>query len=970
LSTYVLFDDFLLPGADLPSLLSLLGGLRKIYMAITVDGLTFYMADQGFNLTSIAGDPRVYPTVTSWGALRKFMSVGGRERESEVDIDLDAQGWLVDAAGTTRIQVMELLQRYQLRDTVVGFYQWNDDAAEHYLIWSGYWKAFHNYRTVGGKPLVSARIGTKNTPIQEPMSDVILADTFPNAPSDSTGKMISRAYGIRETGLFSPDALASNPAVFLGHGARFVEGVVVDENLTTLQRRVRFTKNDGTAASKNITQAGLSLPYEKGDIWLWIPTAQAYAMVDRGSYTITNDVNETSILIDAAPVVFVALPVAGIGSRMHSAFNATAYVMLDDDPTNYLETTSTDYQISFNIPAYDLPNFTCAEVKVLIRVSNNSGALRDIDFGIWNDFNTGSGSWWGNAAKREDVVGMGGGGSIAYGYGPGPVGYVPGDALANVGQNSHAEFSQGRFIGRDSNNVETPLQAYFQVSSASKDGIRVYGIGLLAKGTLSLDKTQRIARTVRFEKIYDVHGRDTGKKRQIVEAQTIESPDIRSRQYGFLCNGQFQADDSAGTYQAPNVVIRKGASIAHHILNKIAGEPCNTVSGTLGNFTDAKLEEVTGEKYIDPDFGPESAVAVDEAIREIVARHPIRFHKEDETWHCFYDEMNPHSSRLYRSSADVVRISAKSHLVRDSLRVEEFDWDSIRNQATVNYGHTYGTNRALGSVTVSDALSQLLFGERVIPQPIDEPWITCDDLSSPGTNPAALFLARYYARVNARPRLTVTCRLSQAFYDLKRGHIVEFDTDMESVGIACPAYRNGFLDYAHYRTDASTSNQAMSETPILMPSGNITSSTVFAAQKQATGITVKVPGTGTYTTVSNGWWYWNGTAKVPFTNVTRSDGGNPLEVFKAAAGTYTVSWDTPVSTSWKKSLDMITGVTTGYDYFFGMDYENSTVQITGTGMARIPNVWKGRLFEAIEVTRKPGGEGDYPFVEAVLQEIM
>jgi hypothetical protein len=218
----------------------------------------------------------------------------------------------------------------------------------------------------------------------------------------------------------------------------------------------------------------------------------------------------------------------------------------------------------------------------------------------------------------------------------------------------------------------------------------------------------------------------------------------------------------------------------------------------------------------------------------------------------------------------------------------------------------------------------------------------------------------------------VTCRLSQEFFDLKRGHIVEFDTDMEDAGLICPAFRCGFFDYAYQRTDAATTNQAMSTTPTLMPNGTVTSSTVFAASQQVSGLTIVHNGVGTYTTVANGWWYWNGSAKVALTNVTRSDAGDPLAAFKGAAGAYTVNWDRPDPSLWRKAALPITGVAVGYDYFFGMDYTgtNSGGAVVGTARSSHLARWYGRLFEAIEVTRKPGAEGDYPYVEAVFQEVM
>jgi hypothetical protein len=549
------------------------------------------------------------------------------------------------------------------------------------------------------------------------------------------------------------------------------------------------------------------------------------------------------------------------------------------------------------------------------------------------------------------------------------VNYYAADFKTNVGSNTVAEFQSGTFVGRDSSDNATPLQLYFYVDSASKDQVRLHSLGVVVYGKLGVSKQTRVTRSSTRKRKFDIQGRFIGWETVPVTVSTEETS-IDQRRLTYLCQGIFQKD-AVGTYDTAGGPIRKGASIAHHLLEKIGGESINNVPGTVGNFSDAKTEETAGEKSLDPVFGPD-VITMGDAIASLQANHPIRLHKEDGVWQCVYEEMNPNSSRWYRSTAEVVSISAKRHLVGDSIRVEELAWNLIRNEANISYGHSFGTTRALGIINVKNKLSQDLFGVRKIPAPIEAPWITAESLDPTVTNYPARFLGQYYTRVNGRPRLTVTCRLSQEFFDLKRGHVVEFDTDMEDVGIQCPAFRCGYFDYAFQRTDAATTNQAMSDTPTLMPNGAVTSRTVFAASQQPSGITIVHNGVGTYTTVANGWKYFDGSSWVSLSNVTRSDAGDPLAAFKGAAGSYTVNWDRPSPWLWKKGAPAITGVDVGYSYFFGMDYTGTNSGGTVVGTARSSHLarWYGRLFEAIEVTRKPGAEGDYPYVEAVFQEVM
>jgi hypothetical protein len=958
----VLFDDMPMTFGDLPSALASKEFAARVYMEFTVvdpvDGtLRFLIGDSGFN----SGVDRVYAAISSWGALRKFMAVDGRSRESETEIELLSDAIVTQTNGTKTYTVHQIVRDMPLFNVQVDFVQWSEADVGQQVIWSGYVRGIGQMKTEGGISTISLTIASAQASAARMISDIVSVSP---APTDSFGKMVPRAYGNFRQGLSSTDVQGPNGAIFLGYGSRMIEGVVVDENQASLKRKVRFMKNDGVTGAKEFTSGTTGNPKTKSDVWVWIPTSNTFAQVDASSYTVTNDSSEVSILVDAEPIVYVALRPSGIGTRMHSGFLGTAYKILDDDPTNYLETTGTDYQISFNVQPAIFPGLVVQSVACLLHFKNVSGGNRDFEFGIFNDFGSGPSGWWGNSNKRVQFSGVTTG-TEATPFGPSPS-YLANDANYNTGTQTKAEFSSGSFIGRDSSDNETPLQFYFATTSGSKDGVRVFDLGIVVKGTISLDKVKRLSASSRPKRLYDPQGRPRGWGTEKVTTIT-ESKVAGNVQYKFLCNGRCQNDPS-GTYDTAGEEIRNAVGIAHHILGSVGSMPVNVSTGTLGNFSDAKIEDGAGDKNFDPVFGPSDQITIDDAKALLQSRYPIRLHQENGTWQCLMDDLNPHPSRIYRSSSDIVRISARKHLVKGSLAATHMPFEQIVNLVTLTYGHLFGTNRPARSYQYSNYLSQRLFGIR--PEKfVDEPWITADDISNDSV--AAKYLARHAGRVFARPRLTVNCKLSEEFFDLRIGHIVEFDTDMELVGIQCPAYRCGKLDYAYPRSGGSGGpDQSDDATPDLLRA--TTSETYFYMSQQTDRLLFGIPGGGSYTTVANGWEYSTGTGTwAALSNVRRSDGGDPLAVFKASAGTYYVIWDRPTPTSWKK-VEFVAGDLAdsgGPSYGIRMKY-NTAAALSGTALTTYPATWFGRLFEVLEVTRKPGSLGDYPYQDVVLQELM
>lgn len=951
-----------------------------IWMEFTVPAeggdpqLTFDMGSHAFNILTSGGvDKRVYATIKSWGNLRKFMGTG----ESAVTIEVIADAIVTPTNGVGSYKIREVLRDKAVLDSVVTFYQWSDQTGNPFAIWTGYWRGLERMETRSKIGVLSCRISSLQSKGSLIISDTINQPGSPNAPSDSFGKMVPRAYGNFMTGLNSSNTDRSNYSIFLGYGSRFVEGVIVDQNQSALKLKVRFCKNDGVAASKLVQESTVpDTPFFKGDFWVWLQGANTYAMIDPGSMDVTNDSTETSILVDASPTVYIALRPSGIGSQMASGLSANAYRVLDDDASNFIETTSSDYKVGFEIPSVSFVGIQVQEIGVCWHVKGNGtfGGTRDVQFGIWDDFNSPSAGWLGMGSgvpKLATITGLNNAAedrNEQNGFR-----YNASDFDNHIGVATITEFSEGRFIGRDANAVETPLQFFMQVSSASKDGIRLLGCGLIVKAKISLERTRRVTRSMVPRKGYDPQGkpRDPGygtiqTRPEVILVEGF-TPNLSSaaNQLTFIATGQFQNDPS-GVYDTANAEIRNGAGVAQHLISAVGGMSVNTASGTLGNFTDAKTESVAGEKKIDVSFGPRITTFGD-AIEELQKRWPIRLHQEDQIWQCIPNDMNPDQSRYYTKSGSMVKISARKHILDGSVEVSQLPFDKLVNISILNYGHGYGTNRAMRSFRYDNYLSQLQFGQR--PEiVVEEPWITCRDLTA-DPEPAK-FLTKFLGRVNARPRLTVNLKLSKDFFDLKRGHAILFDTDMEDVGINCPAYRCGKPNYTFQRAGGAGTNGAFSGTPIFMDAG--TTETYFFADQQFPSLTFGIPGGGSYTTVANGWEYYNGTAWTALANVVRNDAGDPLAVFKAAAGVYTVSWDMPNPYDWKKA-EFDVGVfadAVGPQYGVRMKYSVSAGTIIGTQQTKYPAKWNGRVFEVTEATRKPGGYLDYPYLDVVLQEVM
>jgi len=353
-------------------------------------------------------------------------------------------------------------------------------------------------------------------------------------------------------------------------------------------------------------------------------------------------------------------------------------------------------------------------------------------------------------------------------------------------------------------------------------------------------------------------------------------------------------------------------------------------------------------------------VTLSEAIDLLQSRFPMQLHLENFIWQCIPDDMNPHSSRTYRSTSEVLTVGPND-IGSVSFVVTETPYSSIENSVIFNYSHGYPDRGPGANVAYVNQLSKMYFGERD-QLVIDEPIVHQSNYESAAVS-AATVMAQWYGRRQARPRLIVKVRLTQKFYDLKRGHTLEF-AGLESVGIECPAFRCGLLDYYHF--SASSSNNYADNLFALFVAASGTSELYIGVSQQTDRITFPVSTAAGYTTVSNGWEYSNTSGGwTALTGVVNADA-------LKTTGIQTVSWTRPRFDLHEKREITFAGLVSGPCYWYRMKYSTATAQGLGAN-ARItyPAVWAGRIFEVIETRRGPfRSSSDYPALEAVFMEMM
>lgn len=330
-------------------------------------------------------------------------------------------------------------------------------------------------------------------------------------------------------------------------------------------------------------------------------------------------------------------------------------------------------------------------------------------------------------------------------------------------------------------------------------------------------------------------------------------------------------------------------------------------------------------------------------------------------WKCIPDDMNPHPSRIYRSASDPVRIGP-GDVERGSFRCVEIAPRDIVNSVIVNHAHGYPDREAGLTTTYEHALSQMYFGKKVT-EPIDAPFLINKQYDS-GPNSGAVAYAQWQGRRFARPRLLPSMRLTQRFYDLSRGHVLEL-SGLENVGIECPAFRCGLVDY-YFASATATVNQADSTAPAFIQVGS-TSQLWIGLSQQVESVTFLVSVAAAYTTVANSWKYSNTIS----TMTAFGDAATTNKDGLKSTGTQKISFVRPPFTSWgKQEVSFGAFGVAGPCYWLSMDYVGAGAAGTGSGRTTYPALWLGRGMETLSAIRVPSGEADYMAMAVQLREVM
>jgi hypothetical protein len=433
--------------------------MRGIYMSFTVvdavyGSLQFRIGDTSFS----AGSDRIYPAITSWGALRSFMSLGGASRESETEIEMISDAVVTTNNGNSVFTIHQIVRDFPLHNVAVDIKQWIEETQTTVLIWSGFVRGIGQMRheTIG---TVSLTIASSSSDAGDSVSDVI---TSSPAPVDSIGKMVPRVYGNFGSKVSTAEPVQGQASICLGFGDRFIQGVVVDEQQSDLKVKVRFAKNDGTKSA---------LGFNFFSFAVYIPETNSYAFLslDDGYNTLINDVNEVAIITRVSPEIAVAHKLSDKGTQLSTAFEADAWKMFDADPSNYIETDSTDFDIGIEIPPLSISGFTVSSITPFLYVTCPVASPgRTIEAGIWNRSENPTGGWLNGQRETGITVHS----TLPYIAALSSTGtYDALDFQDHVGADTHNEFSQGTFIGRDAVNNATPVEVAVKVTSASKDQV-------------------------------------------------------------------------------------------------------------------------------------------------------------------------------------------------------------------------------------------------------------------------------------------------------------------------------------------------------------------------------------------------------------------------------------------------------------------------------------------------------------------
>lgn len=922
----------------------------------------FYVSDASIIATNVQGGPVTYPVVESWGEFTKGSDTVGYAI-AVGEFSLIGNAILVPTSSVARLKVCEWIRRVNFMDALVEVFQWNKFDTTQEMIWSGYVENVDTARSSAGRQTVEFYL------TDEPKSfstilvgDLVTDADFPAAPPGSIGKMPSRTYGRADGKLFSL-AHRNSPA-YMGFPMAGARGVIIDENQVTTQLKIRFHKNDGTSAAHTFAEPTANDPSTVGDLWVYDPGMSAYGLVDADSYSVVNDVNKLEVIVDQAPKIFFFIRPSLKGSKNAAAFT-DLYKLVDGDPNNFVESTSTDFIWAFDCPEVSF-NGNIRSVSMIIDVDNvHPTKNRTIRFGFWDVYETSLGAGLLNGGAGTDISKpTGSSRSLTFLI----TRYVASDFKNHKGRDTIAEFKSGRFVTADTSDAnEANLQLYAEVlelggAHSGKDQVRMRGMAMVVEVVLPMIPTEN-QYTWWQQSAVDIGVLGQRRKAMLDElgvvrksyAETKASRLTTLRGMDFFARGIGQKDDGSGsiTDDGAGAVIAKPCDVARHMLLE-AGQTINDTASSLGNFDDARASggvmNSMDENFMQ--FGPER-VTVKEALQDMCDRFPMTLVKRKKIWDCIPDDLNPHVSRSYRSSSEEVWIGKNDIDIAD-FDVTRIPPKDIQNSVILQYAHGYPNREPAENHLYDNPISQLYYGKKETIT-IPEPWVIKFELST-AVDAGAEELTRWYGRRTGRSRLIVTAGLTQKYYDLEIGQVVEF-YGLEDIGIECTAYRCGLLDY-QFQSASSSTNYADSATPLYV-AGSGTGKIYFGVSQQLSGLDFFVAVAAAFTTVgaadgSEAWSYMGiGTALTALTGVSN---GNALK----STGAQSVRWTRPRADLVHKQELTFGSVKAGPCYWYTMDYNTATATGSGNARSSYNPVWAGLRFITMKHTIPPARDRAYP----------
>jgi hypothetical protein len=932
----------------------------------------FLCAETHFLSTNAWGGAPTYPVVVSWGGLEKGNS-------GNATLTLAVNAYLVPAnSSTLRFTVAQWLRELNLTDVAISIYQWTEEAPSPVVIWAGYISHFDT-RLQNGVAVADLILTASSRDMEmTPASDVVNPTDFTTAPLTAQGLMVPINSGDLQNKIFSGGP--RNAVGMIGHPMSGVKGLVIADDTSAQTVTVRLTKNDGTNTAKAFVEQsadglldGSQVPLE-GD--LWIHDSGYYGIVNRTSYVPTNDANKVECAVNLSPSVYFFMRPSIVGSTLASGFASSINKLINADITDGVESTTTDYIWAFDCPVAQFPG-TVKTVWVLVDWQNNHATKqRRIQYGLWDVFGSAGAAYLdGQSTLQTRNSGLA---RLMQGtIDPYDAWNFRAGAHEAGSTSTQAEFRSGRFVTRgNADGEEASLQLRVEVNdlggaNSGRDGVKVYHLILvveveypqvpkfnirpwLSRYNLIDEKDEAAIRNLQNE--------ETIARQQFKVDEVRARKEILSRLRGtdFFGTGSYEKDDGSGTYTGTiGQVVERPCEVAQKLLHKRYGKAVNATASTLGNFVDAR-ETVLKFMSTAFSFGPDE-VKRGETIDILNRTTPMEVFEKDKTWLCIPDDMNPHSSRLYRSASEIVKIGP-ADIERDSWLCARPDPRDIVNSVVINHAHGYPDREPGMTTTYDQKYSQFWWGKKAS-QPIDAPFIINKQYDG-GPSTGAINYAQWQGRRFARPRLKPSMKLTQKFYDLEQGHIVQL-AGLEDMGIQCMAFRCGLLDY-YFKSQTDTVNQADSFTPAFVQVGS-TSSISLGFSQQPKSITFYVSVAAAYTTVANSWKY--------------SDAGGTMTAFGDAnttnkdalksTGIQTVSFVLPAPTAiCKQERTFGAFGAAGPCYWYDMDYIGAGTAGTGSYRTGYPGIWDGRLFEVRRATRMPSGEGDYMAMGVSLREVM